>query len=51
MERPIAEVEKAQPRPLSPIPEVGTSSKALTPKRPRSLTPIGVNRASGSKRP
>jgi hypothetical protein len=36
---------------LSPIPEAGTSSRALTPKRPRSLTPVGVEKAIGSKRP
>jgi hypothetical protein len=36
---------------LSPIPEARTSSRALTPQRPRSPTPIEVEKATGSKRP
>jgi hypothetical protein len=42
---------KTPRKPLSPIPEVGATSRDLTPKRPRSLIPIGVDGASGSKRP
>jgi hypothetical protein len=35
---------------LSPIPEVGTSSRAPTPKRPRSLTPVEVEKEGASRR-
>jgi hypothetical protein len=38
MEPATVEGEKAQLKPLSSILEVGTSSKAPTPKRPQSLT-------------
>jgi hypothetical protein len=46
-----AAATKTPRKPLSPIPEVGATSRALTPKRPRSSTPVGVDGASGSKRP
>ena len=45
----IAAAEKTSQMPLSLIPEVGVSSRASTPKRPRSLTPAEVDRASGRK--
>jgi hypothetical protein len=35
---------------LSPISETGASSRALTPKRPRSPIPAGVDKASSLKR-
>jgi hypothetical protein len=35
---------------LSPIPEAGKSSRAPTPKRPRSLTPAEVEKEIGSRR-
>jgi hypothetical protein len=44
------EAAKVTTKPLSPILEAGVSSKGLTSKRPQSLTPIGVDRASGSER-
>jgi hypothetical protein len=37
-------------RALSPIPEVGNSSRAPTPMRPRSLTPKGAERGTESRR-
>jgi hypothetical protein len=48
---PTAATVKTLRRPLSPIPEVGATSRASTPKRPQSLTPVGVVGTSGSKRP
>ena len=45
------EVVKPQARPLSPIQEAGTTSRIATSKRPRSLTPVDANQASGLKRP
>jgi hypothetical protein len=47
----VSAATKTPQRPLSPILEVGASSRAPTPKRPRSLTHAGVDRASSSKRP
>jgi hypothetical protein len=47
----IAAATKTPQRPLSPIPEARASSRAPTPKRPRSSTHIRVDRASGLKRP
>jgi hypothetical protein len=44
-------VARTPRRPLSPIPEVGASSRVSTPKRPQSPTPVKVDEASGSKRP
>jgi hypothetical protein len=35
---------------LSPIPETGSLSRAPTPKRPRSLTPAGVEKERDSRR-
>jgi hypothetical protein len=35
---------------LSPIPEIGNSSRAPTPKRPRSPTPAGVEKEIDSRR-
>jgi hypothetical protein len=35
---------------LSPIPEAGKSSRDLTPKRPRSLTPAEDKNEIGSRR-
>jgi hypothetical protein len=52
MAHPVAndEAAKVTTKPLFPISEAGVSSKGLTPKRPQSLTPIGVDRASRSER-
>ena len=46
-----AAIEKIPREPLCPIPEVGSSFQALTPKRPRSSIPAEVDKASRSKRP
>jgi hypothetical protein len=53
MGRSVAEgvVVKTPTKSLSPIPEAGATSHVDTSKRPRSLTPVRVNKASGSKRP
>jgi hypothetical protein len=41
---------KTLQKPLSPIPEGGASSRAPTPKRHQSPTPVGVEEVSGPKR-
>jgi hypothetical protein len=42
---------KTPQKPLSPISEAEASSRAPTPKRPRSPTHVGVDKALGPKRP
>ena len=44
-------VVKTPRKPLSPILEVGATSRAPAPKRPQSPNPAGVDRLLGSKRP
>jgi hypothetical protein len=46
----VAAIAKTLQRSLSPIPEARASSRAPTPKRPRSPTHAGVDKASGLKR-
>jgi hypothetical protein len=46
-----AAAAKTPQKPLSPISEAGSSSRASTPKRPQSPTHARVDRALGSKRP
>jgi hypothetical protein len=50
MGTPLKAAEGVPVRALSPIPEVGNSSRAPTPARPRSLTPDGVEKKTESRR-
>jgi hypothetical protein len=50
MGTPLKAAEGVPGRVLSPIPEVGNSSRAPTPARPRSLTPDGVEKGTESRR-
>jgi hypothetical protein len=50
MGTPLKAAEGVPGRALSPIPEVGNSSRAPTPTRPRSLIPDGVEKGTKSRR-